>query len=254
MRDDVSLSDLKVMIGLPLYGSLPYRTHRSLLLTYKDAWGSGLSVVEGTVYGSSVITKARSDVVDVFLQSDCTHLFWVDGDMEWEPKDFGSLVALCARTDMKIVGTTYPAKMEPAQYFIKVPDGPIPVNEYGCLDVYGYGLGFCCMAREVLETVAATKPWVYDQMSNRMIRNVFRIATIAVDVVGSAEIPGCPPELYGQPLVAPLGEDMAFFEDCRNVGYKVWLYPSMDLGHIGQKIYRADLMQALGMDKYGDVS
>lgn len=252
--NDTQLANVKIMIGLPIYGQMPYRTHRSLLMTYKDAWGSGLQVGEGTVYGSSVITKARNDVVDCFLQSDCTHLFWIDGDMEWTPKDFGSIVALCARTDMHIVGTTYPSKTDPVQYFIKVPDGPIPVNEYGCLEVHGFGLGFCCMTRESVQAIADSKPWVYDQINNRVVRDIFRIGTTPVDVVGSADLPGCPPELYGKPLVASMGEDMAFFEDLRNLGYKVWLYPGLNLGHIGQKVYTGDLMKAMGMERYGDVS
>ena len=42
-----------------------------------------------------------------------------------------------------------------------------------------------------------------------------------------------------------MGEDMAFFEDLQKLGYKVHLDPSIELGHIGRKVYTGKIMDLL---------
>jgi hypothetical protein len=34
------------------------------------------------------------------------------------------------------------------------------------------------------------------------------------------------------------GEDVAFFADVRALGFKVWLDATINLGHVGAKVYR----------------
>jgi hypothetical protein len=41
------------------------------------------------------------------------------------------------------------------------------------------------------------------------------------------------------------GEDMAFFADVHDLGYKVYLDPTIALGHVGQKTYMAALIEHL---------
>jgi hypothetical protein len=40
------------------------------------------------------------------------------------------------------------------------------------------------------------------------------------------------------------GEDGAFFDDIRALGHKVWLDPTIELGHVGTKVYRVASMAA----------
>jgi hypothetical protein len=44
------------------------------------------------------------------------------------------------------------------------------------------------------------------------------------------------------------GEDMAFFADLRELGYDVWLDPTIQLGHVGNYVYRGDPVAALGLE------
>jgi hypothetical protein len=93
--------------------------------------------------------------------------------------------------------------------------------------------------------VANTKPWALDEVSGDFVREVFRCDTVPLNRLG--EEGKCPPELVGQPIYGRRGEDMAFFADLRDLGYTVWLYPNIQLGHIGTKTYRGDLMAAMGL-------
>lgn len=246
-------SDLSVMIGIPVYKDLPWQVTKSLMSTQLELRELGVRFAVTFLSGSAVITKARSDIVHAFLNSTCNRLFWVDSDIEWSAKDFVNLLALSAHPGMDIVATGYPVKQDDPTYLIKIspehvlPDGRkyVPHNSWGCLDVAGLGLGFCVMSRDVVETVASTKPWILDEVEGRYIRDVFRIGSIPLGYDG---IEGqCPPEQVGKPVYGFMGEDIAFFHDCKEAGYTVWLYPFTDLGHIGTKTYRGLLAQTMGM-------
>jgi hypothetical protein len=149
-----------------------------------------------------------------------------------------------------IVGASYPAKVDPPTYFLRFVDQQeMHYDEQGCIELGGFGLGFTVQSRESVEAVASRCSLVYDEMSQSLMRDVFRIDTTDSMTLGSPEIKGCPEEWYGKPLPALRGEDMAYFDDCREAGFKVWLYPDMDLGHCGSKVYRGDLMEVLGLRK-----
>ena len=239
-------SDLCVMIGMPAYKDMPWQVSKSLLETYRDWTALGGRLAITILSGSAVVTKARSDIVHRFLSSECNRLFWIDSDIEWKGSDFITLLGLTAHMD--IVGASYPMKSEPPTYCVTFTesqraDGRIQANAHGCISVQGMGLGFTVMSREVVEKVAASKPWILDEMENRFIRDVFRIDTVPLNRVG---VEGeCPPELVGKPLSGWRGEDMAFFADCREQGYQVWMCPGIDLGHIGAKTYRGPMGQGV---------
>jgi hypothetical protein len=65
---------------------------------------------------------------------------------------------------------------------------------------------------------------VNDQIAKREIPSVFRIDSVD----GGRR-----------------GEDMAFFADIRAAGYKVMLDPTVDLGHVGRKVYTGSIRDAL---------
>ena len=243
-------AEAKVMIAMPVHSMMHPRTTACLLNTYIWANKHNVRLDLSMRAGCGIVQKARNLALYDFMQSECNRIFWIDSDMIWTPEQFQMMLSLSLKMDA--VGATYPAKLDPPTFFVKF-HGPrvenLYHNEYGCLDVGGFGLGFTVMSRKMVEDVLSTKAWVYDQIANLFLRDAFRVDTVPCETLGGPEIPGCPEELYGKPLPAFRGEDMAFFDDCIQCGYKVWLYPDMDLGHSGEKVYRGDLMAVLGLDK-----
>lgn len=218
----------RVMIGMPVgSGSIPWPTALSLLGTVRACDKAGVPLRIEAPVGCSVVQWARSVVAESFLKGDSTHLFWIDSDIVWTTDDFFRILGFGAVLD--VVGATYPLKREPAGYLINLPEAGIEVNGLGCIKVESMGLGFTVMKRAVVEKVAETKPRVYDPANDIEYADIFRVDRAAS---------------------GPRGEDVAFFADVRKAGFKVWLDPSVDIGHHGSKIYRGNVIDALGLQDF----
>lgn len=217
------MNGVSVMIGMPAGRDLPVLTVKSLIGTSSALQSRGIECRFGFIANSAVIQWARDEVIDTFLESDCKVLFWIDSDMVWEPGQFIRLLVFSQMFD--VICAAYPAKIETPTFYMNWDKGP--PNEYGLLEIKGLGLGFTVMRREVVEALVAKAPKIVDQVSNRTIASVFRVDRI---------------NDYRR------GEDMAFFQDIRDAGYKVWLDPSIDLGHVGSRVYRGSIRDALGLD------
>ncbi len=233
--------ELSVCIGMPASRDLSVPTALSLARTAHACALRGIPFDMQVVAGSSIITSARSTVAHRFLQGKSSRLFWIDSDMEWDAQDFLRLLALSSKMD--VVCAAYPMKRDDrTTYVIRHPEIPVvqktpkgqslplqqgyALNEYGCVKIDGTGLGFTVMTRKVVEAVAATKERVLIEGSGETVARLFRL-----DVVDGKE----------------RGEDIAFFEDIKAAGFDIWLDPRVDLGHVGQKIFRGDVVKALGL-------
>lgn len=219
------------MVGMPIgSGSIPWPTAVSLMSTVRAADKAGVPIRIEAPTGCSVVQWARSNIAGAFLKSDFTHLFWIDSDIVWSPDDFFRLLGFGGVLD--VVGGTYPFKKEPIEYLVNLPgkDGQYEVNALGCVRVEAMGLGFTVCQRKVVEAVAATKVRVKDELNGVEYADIFRVDRTVRNT--------------------PLGEDVAFFNDIRELGFNVWLDPSINVGHIGSKIYRGDVITSLGLENF----
>jgi hypothetical protein len=218
----IDLAELRVMVGIPAGRDLPALTVKSLLATQALCRDKQVPFDLGMVIGSAVVQWARDEVVDLFLKSEATRLFWIDSDMVWEPEQFMRMLALSQYRE--VICAAYPAKKDQPTFYVNYDEQGLVRGEYGLLEIKGVGLGFTVIARHVIEKLAAKAPRVSDGISQRTLASVFRIG--ATD--GKRE-----------------GEDMAFFRDIRELGYKVWLDPTVSLGHYGSKVYTGSIQDAL---------
>lgn len=218
----VSLDGLSVIVGMPTSRDLPPLTVKSLLATFAKCRAVSVPCELGMVANCAVITKARDEVVDLFLKSTASRLFWIDSDMVWEPEQFLRLLALSKLR--KVVTAAYPAKTDRPTFYVNFESGTMQ-DDLGLIPIKGVGLGFTVMDREVVERLAESAPKMFDQVSGISLASIFR-----ADIT---------PEGYFR------GEDMAFFDDIRNLGYVVYLDPYTDLGHVGTKVYTGKIMDAM---------
>lgn len=221
----------RVMIGMPVgSNSVPWATAVSLMTTVRVCDREGLEIKLSAPAGSSVVTWARDAIVGAFLSSDCTHLFWIDSDIVWRPADFLRLVGFGATHDL--IGATYMLKREPPVCVVNLPDPKnYEINGFGNVRVESLAMGFTICKREVIEKIAATKEWMFDDISGARYPDFFRLSR-------------------NPKTGKPLGEDIAFYEDAAALGYKGWLDPSIKLGHVGMKEYTGDVIAALGLEQY----
>lgn len=236
---EVSLQGVKIMLGMPLKDSMPKQTAFSLAQTMFVAGQLGVDA-RFAIGSASNNDRARDLVVDGFLQSDCDKLFWLDSDMVWSPQEFFQLVALSTFYD--IVLASYPAKTEgPSPFFVDF-DMPSVTNEHGLLKIKGAGLGFCCMDRKAVQAIADMHPMIYDQSIGRIRKKIFRH-----DIGFEHTV-----EVDGVDYPTDRTEDFAFFADAMECGFDIWLHPGIELGHIGQKEWRAKFADATNIVKMNE--
>ncbi len=216
----LDIKGLSVFIGMPSHRPMEPETVVSLLSTQSELNARGIPSTIELKHRNSLVHHARTGVAWDFLQSKCNRLFWIDSDMVWEAKDFLRVLALSTVMDM--VAVAYLAKQDPPLFMIGNGLDDIEMNEWGCFKRDGLGIGFCCMTREVVEAVAKASPKLVYNTYDEPVPRMFRLDGITKD-------------LHSQ------GEDMAFFEDAKAAGYDLWIDPSISLGHVGTKVYRARL-------------
>jgi hypothetical protein len=218
-------SEYSVGIGFPCGPDVPWQTTMALTRTVHALAVIGIPVNIHVVAGSSDVTIARSVVLDNFLAGSEKFLFWIDSDIVWRPDDFIRLLRLSK--ELGLVSAGYPLKRDPPDCIINFADAEPVSNDLGCFEVTGLGLGFTCVRRDLIDAFAATKPKMFHAGNGRTLIDAFR-RDIRVDDAGVRH---------------ERGEDGAFFFDMRQLGYKAWLDPTIQLGHVGTKEYRAELME-----------
>lgn len=228
----VSAADLSVDIGFPCGPNVPWQTCMSLAKTVKACAERRIQVDMACIAGSSVVTWARDKVLDTFLQGTASRLFWIDSDIVWEPADFLRLLVLSTKYD--VVCAVYAQKTDEQQIVLRRDDlQTFELNPHGLLKFNGCGLGFTILTRSVAERLAASKPKVYDPAAQRSLAGVFRLDTVD----------------RGHEHQDCRHEDIAFFADLNDLGIDVYLDPTIRLGHVGTKVYRADPIKALRLDE-----
>jgi len=99
------------------------------------------------------VERARNILTANFLESDCTHILFVDSDIGFTPAD----VARVCSHDELVVGGCYPLKtMTPEVQWCGngLQPGLAPIREDGLCEVKYAGTGFLCIARAAFEKLA----------------------------------------------------------------------------------------------------
>lgn len=222
----IDLSGVSVFIGMPTHRPIPPETVASLLGTQEACLKRGIPLSLIIEKGSSIVEAARTKTAHSFLKSGMTHLFWIDSDMVWRPEDFIRVLGLATRMD--IVGCAYRMKCPEVKFMVGLPEKgvtEIRTNEFGCIKWTGMGLGFTCVARGVIEHLAEQAPKLKFPDIEEPAAHIFHHGT---DGNGNFS-----------------GEDIQFFNDCRGLGYEVFIDPSVSLGHVGDAVYSGSLREQL---------
>jgi len=109
-KKSIAISELqkhKLFIATPCYGGAltePYFKSILRLVFFCDKHSIPLQF--GTIANESLVPRARNTLTAFFLKSDCTHLFFIDADIEFKVEDVIRLIA----ADRDITVGAYPKK------------------------------------------------------------------------------------------------------------------------------------------------
>ena len=206
----------KVLFGTPCYdGKVGVEFLHSMVQTIKIC-PDDIEIFPVQICYDALIQRARNDLVQMAIESECDDLIFMDADQEWNPEWIFKLL----NHPVDVVGGAVVKKSDNPAYNIKaLPEGLI-VDETGLLEVAAVGTGFLRISKAALKAVWDISPEYRN--SDKTCRMVFDIQLIDGELVS---------------------EDNVFCAKWRSLGGKVLVDPTMTCNHIGIKKYSGNFQE-----------
>jgi hypothetical protein len=232
----------KIFVATPMYGGLCVGGYTvGLLNSVQEFMRNGMQLYYAHMMNESLITRARNTLAYDFLDTDATHLMFIDADITFNPADIVSMV----NADKDIICGLYPKKeinwktvSEAVKSGVEYQDlpsytGSFVVNLVGDvaqatgdvnepMEIDNGGTGFMLIKRNVFETLKPTVPtYTNDQVlivdKNPVKKIIHEFFATSIDEVSNRL----------------LSEDYHFCKIARQAGFKVYAAPWANLSHSG---------------------
>jgi hypothetical protein len=216
---------MTLMIGLPCAGGIvSEKTTLGLFNLGKALVRNNVDHGLLTLTNSSLITQARSKVANFFINNtEHEYLFFLDSDIGFNPEDVLKLLA----HQVPIVSGAYPMKIIPERYCVDISQ---PEQRHGDLvKINGNGMGFVLIHRQVFLDIAKQYPNLKYIPSDYHSDTPHTEAEMNNSYHYFAE---------HQTPNSFMSEDKSFFHRAQQVGYNIWLDPTIKLNHTGYHIYQ----------------
>jgi hypothetical protein len=177
----------------------------------------GINVTAGVMGNGAFIDLARNHFVDLFLKTDCTHLFFIDADLKWEARAFISL----PQQPYDVTCGIYRRRQEHENYpvhWLPHKEGGLTV-ENGWVHCDKVPTGFLCIKRHVVEKMAAKARKITVENDGRMQGGIPQLFYTYINDEDKF-----------------VGEDFAWAQDyCKEFGKPIYAWPDFDFVHGGFK-------------------
>jgi hypothetical protein len=245
----------KFFVATPCYGGQlmePYFRSTVKLMTFFNQHQIPLAF--GTIANESLVTRARNVLLAYFLNSDYTHLLFIDADIEFQVEDVLKLYA----ADKDVVVGAYPKKgvawQRIKENILAKPSQPLSdkdiaahgsdyaVNfkfvsketktiavENGLVKLHDAGTGFMMIKREaILKLLKAYPDLKYNNDVNinnsQMDDQFYALFDTMIDPIDKRY----------------LSEDYTFCRRWQEIGGDIWLDPSISLNHYGHFCFQGN--------------
>ena len=197
---------------------------------------NGLGLLYQYRMNDALVANARNHLARQFLESEATHLMWIDADIGFDAVDIVSMIL----ADQDIICGIYPVKAIHWERVAQAVNDGVPpaelkshvglfvvkkmgsqadsafVNSDGLVEVEAGGAGFMLVKREVFEGLSEIVPeYLADETTLK------EFYTTGIDPETSQLV----------------GEDYYFCRLARSCGFKVYAAPWVHLTHTGPYIY-----------------
>jgi hypothetical protein len=251
MRLRISREELQkrsLFIVSPVYGGQPWGEYSLSVDRLKLVMSNeGLTWDDRQTFLESLVPRARNELAHYFLKSGFTHTLLVDADIVFTPDDALRLLALATPgSQYDVVCGAYPkkhihwAKVRDAakagfadddpsaleefvgEFFFDAVDPTVPRSLDEPLEVKETGTGFMMVQRHVFLAIAEAHPELryVDDWTGEKYVSFFNMT------------------IRDQRL---LSEDFDFCRLVRGLGMKVWVVPTINLGHMGIFKYQGNV-------------
>ena len=232
----------KIFIATPMYGGMCVGGYTvGLLNCVQEFMRNGIQMYYAHMMNESLITRARNTLAHDFLDTDATHLMFIDADISFNPADIVRMV----NADKDIICGLYPKKeinwktvakaVNDGVDYTELPNytGSFVVNLVGDvtqatgdvnepMEIDNGGTGFMLIKRNVFETLKPTVPTYTNDMilivdKNPVKKIIHEFFATSIDEVSNRL----------------LSEDYHFCKIARQAGFKVYAAPWANLTHSG---------------------
>ncbi len=253
---DAAPANCRLMVATPIYDGAQGTYVRAALGLALAAQAEGVPVRFEFILHEAQIHRARSLLVDLFVQSDCSHLLFVDADIDFAAADiFAMIAAMMARPDCAILGAAVPRRTVNWPQVARAAarglgkDNAADLARYAgdfalsfrhaderfaltdLVELSQLGTGLMLIRRDVVETLGARHPELAFRTDARD-----RQGTGVGESVHALFLPEIDPSSG-----LMLSEDYAFCRRARDAGFRIWLAPWVRTTHSGPAIFRGSL-------------
>ncbi len=240
----------KIFVATPMYGGMCAGFYtQAIIQLLTTCQANGVDVEYSFMFNESLITRARNSLTHTFMQTDCSHLMFIDADIKFRAEDVIHMI----RAEKDILCGIYPKK-EINWYSVKaamdrgvpfdqlkshtgsfvvnlvnyVGEVTVPVNQP--VEIFNGGTGFMLIKREVFDKLGESVP----SYSNDV-----------VDLGGKMK-QSEPIKEFFTTSIEPgtnrlLSEDYHFCRIWRETGGQVHAAPWCQLSHIGTYAFEGQL-------------
>ena len=267
--DLAKMRQSKFFIATPCYGGAltePYFRSTIKLMTFFN--GHKIPLAFGTIANESLVTRARNVLLAYFLNSDYTHLMFVDADIEFQTDDILKLWM----HDKDVVVGAYPKKgvnwshikesilLDPSKQHSDQQIGALgsdyAINfqftdrskkqvgvENGLIKLHDAGTGFMMIKREAILKLIKQYPEIkYNndvQMGGVDLKdNFYALFDTMIDPVDKRY----------------LSEDYTFCRRWQEMGGDIWLDPSISLNHYGSFCFQGNPEMIIQFNQPGETA
>lgn len=226
---DDDLKYQNIFFATPCYGGLLTDQFFLSMVRMIEVFRSNrISHTITTLRNESLITRGRNILTAMFLASECTHLMFIDADIEFNAEDIIRMIKL----NQPIVAGAYPKKTLPIQYAInlKIIDpttGAVNVQD-GAVEVLDASTGFFLVKREVFLKMIQAYPELHLKNDNsidpKLNQHCYALFDTMLDPVDNRY----------------LSEDYTFCRRWQQLGGKIWLDPKIKLNHVGSYTFEGN--------------
>jgi len=219
------LAGKSVFIALPAYDfKVSLKLAISLAKFAQVAPKHGIDIQIGSICGCSVVSRARNLLAKDMLESQCDYLLFIDADINFEPEHIFRLMAWGGDPKKGIVAGV-PRTRSTTKTYIATLDyddnNALTMDSMGLVRAQRVATAFMLVRREVFQQMVDAHPeWMYkDQRVDGMVPCLF-------DFMLTDE--------------GYIGEDYLFCDRARELGFEVWIDPTIKLGHMGVQEYEGE--------------
>ena len=229
----------KPFIAMPCYGGkLEAETAQGLLDFKAICQAARIENEICFLANEALISRGRNNLTAEFMANPAyTHLVFVDADMAFDGADIFKLIA----RDKDVVSAACPKKTFPIKYATSFviksmretgqATGPVRDSSGELIEATTVGAAFVCIKKSVIQKmIDSYQELKYDNKSieetDPNYETLNKYSYSLFDTI--------------QEDKSYYGEDNAFCKRWKEIGGKIWVDSTIDIGHVGRHIFRGD--------------